>query len=111
MTFNDPSPVPCPHCGTMCQLTSRNEQGRWFFCSSCGITQFFYDFKCPVCKKTNTMYGKPLINNCYECDNCLTIVVFTMVKDVGDKFEVKWNWYSGKYKDKVVAKFRQLERK
>ena len=57
------------------------------------------------------MYGKPLVNFCYECDNCLTIVIFTMVKDVGDKFEVKWNWYSGKYKDKVVERFRKFERK
>lgn len=111
MTFNSQDPVSCPHCNSMCQITSFDNNGRWFFCSSCGITQYFFDFKCPVCKLVNTMYGKPLLNNCYECQNCKIIVIFTEIIDDPNDFKVKYKWYSGKFKDIVVDKQRKMERK
>ena len=111
LTFNQSDPIPCPKCGTSSTIVGRDKTGRWFYCSSCGDTSYFYDFKCPVCGRMNTMYEKPKLNNCYQCDNCLTIVVFTEIKDVGDKYEVKWKWYSGRYKDKVVEQFKKFERK
>lgn len=57
------------------------------------------------------MYGKPVINNCYECQDCKIIVIFTEIKDKPNSFDVKYKWYWGKDKEKVVEQFRRLERK
>lgn len=113
MTFNPiaDAPIECPTCGTLTFIQRKDETGRFFYCRVCDKTIYFFDFRCPVCKKMNTMYEKPLIKVCYQCDNCFTIVIFTEVIDKGDKYDVKWKWYSGKYKDMVVQKLKKEERK
>lgn len=107
--FEDP--IPCPDCNTMSNVIGHTGAGNFHYCPSCGITRFFFDFKCPVCKLVNRMWEKPKINVCFECSNCKIIVIFSEVIDTETQFNVKYKWYSGKFKDQILDKTRRFGRK